>query len=145
VIFHFLNKNFKVQSLLAEIKRIKGVYIKKNITKTVIPIIKKMVNNNRLGFFIKDNASENSTAIRAIITYLYFNEKDLNFKRIRYLDYIINLAVKAFFFKKRRRRIRREILNKKKRVRFKAVRELWRKKELVEKFYNTVSFIRKNL
>jgi hypothetical protein len=101
VIFHFLNKIFKVQSLLAEIKRIKGVYIKKNITKTVIPIIKKMVNNNRLGFFIKDNASENSTAIRAIITYLYFNEKDLNFKRIRYLDYIINLAVKAFFFLKK--------------------------------------------
>jgi hypothetical protein len=58
-----------------------------------------MVNSNRLGFFIGDNASENNTVIRAIITYLYFNEKDFNFKRIRYIGHIINLAVKAFLFR----------------------------------------------
>jgi hypothetical protein len=100
VIFHFLNKDFKVQSLLAKIKRVRGAYIRENIDKTVISIIKEMVSSDRLGFFIGDNASENGTAIKAIITYLYFNEKDLNSKRVRCLGYIINLAVKAFLFRK---------------------------------------------
>jgi hypothetical protein len=100
VIFYFLNKNLKMQSPLAEIKRIREAYTGENITKTVIPIIKKMVNNNRLGFFIEDNASENGIVIRAIITHLYLNEKDLNFKRIRYIGHIINLAVKVFFLNK---------------------------------------------
>jgi hypothetical protein len=79
---------------------VKKAYIEKNITKVVISIIKEMVNNNRLGFFISDNASENNTVIRAIIAHLYFNEKNLNFKRVKCLGYIINLAAKAFLFKK---------------------------------------------
>jgi hypothetical protein len=100
MVFHFLNKNLKVQSLLIKIKRVKNAYTEKNITKAVIPIIKEIINSNRLGFFIGDNASENNIITRVIITYLYLNEKDFNFKHIKCLDYIINLAIKAFLFRK---------------------------------------------
>jgi hypothetical protein len=99
VIFYFLNKNLKIQRLLADMKRVRGAHTRENITETVIPIIKEIISIDRLEFFIGDNASENGIIIRAIITYLYSNEKDFNSKRVRYLGYIINFAVKAFLFK----------------------------------------------
>jgi hypothetical protein len=99
VVFHFLDKNLKVQSLLVGIKRIREAHTGENITKAVIPIIKEMVSSDRLGFFIGDNASENGTVIRAIITYLCLNEKDPNSRRIRCIGHIINLAAKAFLFR----------------------------------------------
>jgi hypothetical protein len=76
---------------------VKEAYTEKNIIKAIISIIKEMASSDRLGFFIEDNAFENNTVIRVIIIHLCLNEKDFNFKRIRYLSYIINLAVKAFF------------------------------------------------
>jgi hypothetical protein len=59
-----------------------------------------MISTERLGFFINDNAITNNTAIRAILAYLYLDLKDPNFKRVRCLNYIINLAARAFLFKK---------------------------------------------
>jgi hypothetical protein len=67
VIFHFLNKDLKVRNLLAGIRQIKEAKTEENIAETVIPIIKEIVSGTRLGFFIKNNVSENSTVIRAIL------------------------------------------------------------------------------
>ena len=100
MIFYFLDKDFKVWSLLAEMKRVRGAYIKENIAEAVIPIIKEMISSDWLGFFMGDNTSENGTAIRIIIAHLCSNEKDSNFRRVRYFSYIINLVVKAFLFRK---------------------------------------------
>ena len=63
VIFHFLNKDLKVQRLLAGIKRVRGAHTEKNIAEAVISIIKKMISVDRLRFFMRDNASENDTVI----------------------------------------------------------------------------------
>jgi hypothetical protein len=103
-----------------------------------------MTSSNRLGFFIGDNAPENGTAIRAIITHLCPNEKDPNSRRVRYLGHIIKLAAKAFLFGHDADAFEEESQTKKERARFEAIRELWRKKGPVWKFHNTVSFIRKN-
>jgi hypothetical protein len=99
VVFYFLNKDFKVQSLLVKMKHIREAYTRENIIKAVIFIIKEIVSSNRLRFFKEDNASKNGIIIRTIITHLCLNEKDLNFRRIRYIGHIINLAVKRFLFK----------------------------------------------
>lgn len=144
VVFHFLDKDLKVRSLLAGMKRVRGAHTGENIAEAVIPIIKEMVSIDRLGFFMGDNASENGTAIRAIITHLCPNEKDPNSRRVRCLGHIINLAAKAFLFGKDADAFEEESQTKKERARFEAVRELWRKKGPVGKFHNTVSFIRKN-
>src|SRR5207248_11466832 len=106
-------------------------------------IIKEMISIDRLGFFMGDNASENGTAIRAIIAHLCPNEKDPNSRRVRCLGHIINLAAKAFLFGQDAEAFDEESQTKKERARFEAVRELWRKKGPVGKFHNTVSFIRK--
>jgi hypothetical protein len=90
----------KVQSLLADIKRVKGVYNGENIAEAIISIIKILVSLNQLGFFIKDNAGSNNTAIRTILAYLLPDLKDSNFRRIRYLGHIINFTAKVFLFRK---------------------------------------------
>jgi hypothetical protein len=89
-----------VRSLLADIRRIKGLYSGENIAKAIISIFKEMINIKRLGFFTSDNVSLNNTVIRVILTYLRFNLKDPDFRYIKCLKYIINLAAKAFLFKK---------------------------------------------
>jgi hypothetical protein len=43
VIFYYLNKDLKVRSLLAGIRRVKGAYNDENITEAVIFIIEKMI------------------------------------------------------------------------------------------------------
>jgi hypothetical protein len=68
VVFHYLNKNLKVQSLLIGIKRVKRAHTGENITEAVISIIEGIVSSERLGFFIGDNATTNDTAIRVILT-----------------------------------------------------------------------------
>jgi hypothetical protein len=86
--------------LLANIKRVKGVYNNENIAKTVIFIIEILVSLNQLGFFIKNNAGSNNTAIRTILAYLLSDLKDSDFRRIRYLGHIINFTAKVFLFEK---------------------------------------------
>jgi hypothetical protein len=100
VVFHFLDKDLKVRSLLADMKRIRGAYTGENITKAVIPIIEIMISLNQLEFFVKNNAGSNNTAIRAILAHLLPDFKDLDFRRVRCLGYIINLAIKVFLFRK---------------------------------------------
>jgi hypothetical protein len=105
-------------------RRVRGLYTGENIAEAVIPIIAGMVNSNRLGFFIADNAAENGTAIRAIFTYLYPDIKDPNSRRVRYLGHIINLTAKAFLFGNDADAFEEESQTKKERAKFEAVREL---------------------
>jgi hypothetical protein len=100
IVFHFLNKDLKVRSLLAGIKRVKEAHSDENIAKAVIPIIKTIISVKRLRFFIRDNASTNDTIIRVILIYLRSDIKDSDFRRVRCLSYIINLTAKASLFGK---------------------------------------------
>jgi hypothetical protein len=143
VVFYFLDKDLKVRSLLAGMKRIKGSYTGENIAEVVIPIIEAMISSNQLGFFIGDNAASNDTAIRAILAHLRPDLKDPDSRRVRCLGHIINLAAKAFLFGKDADAFEEESETKKKLSKLEAVRELWRKKGSIGKFHNTVSFIRK--
>jgi hypothetical protein len=124
VVFYFLDKDLKVQNLLAGIKRIKEAKTRENIAKTVIPIIKRIVSGARLGFFIRDNASENSTVIRAILIYLRPDLEDPDFKRVRCLSYIINFIAKAFLFNKEVDTFKEDSRTKKELSKFEAIREL---------------------
>jgi hypothetical protein len=128
---------------LVGIKRIKGSYISRNITEAVIIIIRVIDVKDQLGFFIGDNTGINNTAIRAILSQLRLDIKDPDSRRVRCLGHIINLTAKASLFGKDVDAFEEESYTKKKLSKFEAVRELWRKKGLLRKFYNTVTFIRK--
>jgi hypothetical protein len=143
VVFHYLDKDLKVRNLLAGIRRVKGAHSGENIAEAIIPILKQMISKERLGFFIGDNAGINDTAIRIILAHLLPNLKDPDSRRVKCLGHIINLAAKAFLFGKDADAFEEKSKMKKRQLKAEAVRELWRKKGPVGKFYNTVSFIRK--
>ena len=89
-----------MRSLLAGIRRIKGYYIGENITEVIIPILQTMISSDRIGYFIRDNNGRNDIVICAILAELRPDLKDPDYRRVRYLGYIINLAAKAFLFRK---------------------------------------------
>jgi hypothetical protein len=121
VVFYFLNKDFKVRNLLAGIKRVRGAKIGENITETMIFIIEGMVSGARLGFFIGNNASKNGTIIRAVLAYLRLDLEDPDFRRVRYLGYIIYLTAKVFFFSKDADAFKEDSRTKKELSKFEAV------------------------
>ncbi len=53
----------------------------------------------KLRYFIANNTSNNDTTIYTIYQQLYLDIKDLDSRRIKYLNYIINLLVKTFLFR----------------------------------------------
>ena len=87
-----------MQNLLAEMKCVKEIKIKKNIAEIVISIIKRMISDKQFKFFIKNNAAENDTVIQAILAYLCLYLKDSDFRCVRCLSHIINFIAKAFLF-----------------------------------------------
>jgi hypothetical protein len=103
---------------------VKGAHSGENIAKAIIPIIKEMINVKQLDYFVADNAIINDTVIRAILTYLLPKLEDLDFRRIRYLGHIINLATKAFLFGKDADAFEEESETKKKLLKLKTVRKL---------------------
>jgi hypothetical protein len=77
------------------------------------------------------------------LTHLLLKLENPDFRRIKCLEYIINFAAKVFLFKTGVDAFKKEFEIKKRLCKLEIVRKLWRKKELFEKFYNTVSFIRR--
>jgi hypothetical protein len=65
-----------------------------------MPILIKIRILLKLGYFIINNDGRNDIYIRVILRKYRPNIKDPDSRRVRYLDYIINLAAKAFLFSK---------------------------------------------
>jgi hypothetical protein len=77
----------------------------------------------KLGYFIANNDSRNDTYIRVILRKYRSNIKDPNSRRVRYLGYIINLAIKAFLFGKNVDAFKNNIDATRKNGYFEALRE----------------------
>ena len=100
VIFYYLDQDLKVRSLLAGIRCVKEYYTGENIAEVIIPVLQIMISSDRIEYFVRDNNGYIDTAIRIILAQLRPDLKDPDFKRVRYLGHIINLAAKAFLFGK---------------------------------------------
>jgi hypothetical protein len=92
VIYHHLSKDWKMCSMLAGMRRLKGAHTGEGIAEVVIPIIKAMGVTDQLGFFLGDNAGPNDNAIRAILSQLRPDIKDPDSRRVLRIGHIINLA-----------------------------------------------------
>ena len=95
IVIYYLDKNLKVQSILIGMRRVYGAYSGENITKAIIPILQDFNIAPRLGYYISDSYGANDTYLREIYRRLRL---DINSRRIRYLEYILNLAAEAFLF-----------------------------------------------
>jgi hypothetical protein len=62
-----------------------------------VEVIKDYKIRNQLGYFVTDNTGNNNTAINLLCDLLSLKAES---RRLRYLRYIINLAIKAFLYRK---------------------------------------------
>jgi hypothetical protein len=118
---------------------VKGAHSGENIAEAMLPILREIGVISKLGFFITNNVSNNNTCVRAICQSLDIKNPDT--RRVRYLDHIINLAAKAFLFGEDVDAFEL-ITNARERGHLKVLRESWRKKGPISKFYNTIKYIR---
>jgi len=98
VVAHFLDKDLRNRSILIGLLRVKGCHSGENIAEAVIPIIRDLIDLANIGYFCTDNATINDVIIQIIYQRLRPDIPDPRKRRVRCLDYIINLAAMAFLF-----------------------------------------------
>ena len=96
----------------------------------------------KLEYFMADNAGNNDTAVRAICRQLRSDIKNPDSRRVRCLDHIINLSAKTFLFEKDSDAFKLTINNIRKLSKLEILRASWRKLKPVDKFHNTIKFIK---
>jgi hypothetical protein len=79
-------------------RRIHSVYTEENITKAIISILQNFNIAPRLGYYISNNYGANDIYLREICRKLRLDIKNPDSRRIRYLEYILNLAAETFIF-----------------------------------------------
>ncbi len=94
-----MNSQYKIETILLELYRLRGTHSGENITETVFKVIRKYgLTNNQIEWFVLDNATSNDICVEEILK--IFNINDIvKRRRLRCLGYIINLTIKAFFFR----------------------------------------------
>jgi hypothetical protein len=97
VVTYYLISDLISRSLLIGFRSIEKPYTGENLTTYVVAVLVDFELGNYVSYFVSNNNSTNNVAIKAI----YRNLKLKNAKRrkLRYLNYIINLLIKAFLFK----------------------------------------------
>lgn len=142
IVAYYLDKDLINKATLIGLRRIKGPYTRENIAETIIPVLEDMKIVTHLGYFIADSKSSNDICQQVIYAKLRPDIKKPNDKRVRYLEYILNLAAKAFLFSKDANVFKEDTNCKRNNTYIKKLQELWRKKGPVRKFYNLVLHIR---
>lgn len=112
IVGHFIDNSFKARTVLLGLKRLFGPHSGKNIASLVTTILTTYQLQNRLGFCIMDNASDNNTALEAIEQFLFDLGIHWNGKahRLRCLGHVISLIANAFTENKplKSKRVRRQ-------------------------------------
>jgi hypothetical protein len=98
VVCHFIDKNFKTRTILLGMKRLFGPKSGENQAELVIEVIKKYKLENRMGYCMMDNASDNDTAMVAISKYLATKNVIWSAEehRLRCFGHVISLVAQAF-------------------------------------------------
>ena len=66
MIFHYVNKHGKLRKTIAAIREVSGEHTGDNLAEVVMKVIKEWGIQEKLGYFIMDNAPNNDTMIRKI-------------------------------------------------------------------------------
>lgn len=92
---HFLDANFKTQSILLSSPEQSRSYYGVDIADQVITVIEDFDIASKLGFFVLDNALNNDTAMEAIRARFGFKPKE---QRLHCAGHIINLIARHLLF-----------------------------------------------
>ncbi|KJZ68851.1 hypothetical protein HIM_11754 [Hirsutella minnesotensis 3608] len=92
---HFLDDEGKFRTFLLGLPRIEGRHSGENLADRVSEIIHEYGIQDRIGYFVTDNAESNDTCLEDLSVELGFNKQH---RRLRCCGHIINLVARAILF-----------------------------------------------
>lgn len=97
---HYANE-LRSQVMIA-LRQLKGPHTGENQAELILSIIKEFNLQDKIGYFVTDNAKNNDTAIDTIFRTLRpeWPEEQRKARRLRCLGHVINLAAQAFLYGK---------------------------------------------
>lgn len=139
VVGHFMSSQYKVETVLLGLRRLRGTHSGENIADVVLEVIRKYeLTGDRIGWFVLDNATSNDTCVAEILKALGIHDTVAR-RRLRCLGHVINLAAKAFLFGADPNNFEKEVERTEEE---KKEREIWRKRGPIGKLHNVVTYIR---
>jgi hypothetical protein len=125
------------------IRQLKGPHTGENQAEIIIEIIKDYEIEDRVGYFVTDNASNNDTAVDAVLRSLcpHLTSAQRVARRLRCLGHVINLAAKAFLYGKDFDVFEKDINNVRENSELLKELDIWRKRGPVGKLHNVIVFI----
>lgn len=141
VVAHYIDTNMKLQTTLIGLRRVIGSHSGEVVAEQVVQVIQEYGFEQKLGYFVLDNASSNDTCVEAILGKI---RPDLIKKerRLRCIGHIINLAAQAFLYGKDEEAFTAEVYGASMIADMKKQLDIWRKKGPIGKLHNIVTFIR---
>lgn len=132
----------RLQVLLA-IRQLKGPHSGENQAQIIISVIKDYGLEDNIGYFVTDNATNNDTAIDAVLSKLcpHLTKKQKKARRLRCLGHVINLSAKAFLYGKEVEEFIISAELSKATSDTQKELELWRKRGPISKLHNLIIFI----
>lgn len=88
---YFTDEQYQLKTVMLALRRIRGSHSGENIAQTLYHVIKEFEINERLGYFVLDNAESNDTCIKHLLLKIapHLQKKH---RRLRYIGHIMNLA-----------------------------------------------------
>jgi len=136
VVCHFLDSNFKLRTFLLSIPELTVKHSGVNIAETVSAIIYEFSLQDRVGYFVSDNAFNNDSCLNALSIEFNFNPTH---RRIRCGDHMIQLSAKQVTLGQGADAFEQEVAKSKELV---DELLLWRKRGPIGKLHNiTISIM----
>lgn len=139
---HFMNPRYRVDNVLLGLRRLRGPHSGENIAEAIVSVIRTYEITNKIGYFVLDNASSNTTCVTWVLDTLKINDTTKN-RRLFCLGHVINLAAKAFLFGQNPDAFDRDLKSVDEYNEEVKGRELWRKRGPIGKLHNVVFYIRR--
>lgn len=137
---HFVDKQYKIKTVMIALRCIKGSHSGENIAHTLEQVIKEYKITDWLGYFILDNVKSNDTCIKALFQSIapHLQKKH---HWLRCMGHIINLAAQTLLFGDVPGVIEAELHLACALEQEQKELEIWRHKESIGKLHNIVKYI----
>jgi hypothetical protein len=129
---HFCDAKGEIRTLLLGLPHQAGHHIGVNIVLTISAIVQTFGIEQKLGWFVCNNASNNDTCIEALSSEFEFDHFE---RRIRCVGHVINLVARSLLVGKELEALEEKLTQS-------DDIELWRKRGPLSKIHNIVIWIR---
>lgn len=146
VVCHYIDKSDKNRTRLIALRRLRGSHSGENMSELLVEVIREFGFDDRLGYFVADNAESNDIAIDCVFRILIPNlsSDQRSYRRLRCWGHVLNLCANAYLWGHEAESFETEILINSTLAREQAELLSWRKQGPVGKLHNLVVFIRRS-